>query len=136
MHERSGSNIAVFQKLRDLGVRIGIDDFGTGYSSLSSLKSLPIDCLKIDRVFISNMFSDANSAILLRSIVDLAHALGYVVVAEGVEKDEEVKVLTETGCDLVQGYLFSRPVTPDQIPRLVRQQFLEGTGEKKLIACS
>ncbi len=134
--QTTGSNIAVFQKLRDLGVRIGIDDFGTGYSSLSSLKSLPIDCLKIDRVFISNMFSDANSAILLRSIVDLAHALGYVVVAEGVEKDEEVKVLTETGCDLVQGYLFSRPVTPDQIPRLVRQQFLEGTGEKKLIACS
>jgi len=130
------NNIGIFQQLRDLGVRISIDDFGTGYSSLSSLKSLPIDCLKIDRVFISNMFEDASSTILLRSIVDLAHALDYVVVAEGVEKDEELKVLTETECDLVQGYLFSRPVTPDQIPPLARRHFLGEMGSKMLVACS
>jgi diguanylate cyclase (GGDEF)-like protein len=130
------NNVGIFQNLRDLGVRISIDDFGTGYSSLSSLKSLPIDCLKIDRVFISNMFKDASSAILLRSIVDLAHALHYAVVAEGVEKDEEVEVLRETECDLVQGYLFSKPVTPDQIPGLVGHQFLNESGNKKLAICS
>ncbi|WP_456448844.1 EAL domain-containing protein [Thiolapillus sp.] len=130
------NNAGIFQKLRDLGVRISIDDFGTGYSSLSSLKSLPIDCLKIDRVFISNMFADANSAILLRSIVDLAHALGYVVVAEGVEHHQEVEVLQETECDLVQGYLFSRPVTPDQIPPLAQHHFLAVRENKRMVACS
>ncbi|WP_457673221.1 EAL domain-containing protein [Thiolapillus sp.] len=130
------NNVGIFQHLRDLGVRISIDDFGTGYSSLSSLKSLPIDCLKIDRVFITNMFRDASSAILLRSIVDLAHALDYVVVAEGVEKDEEVEVLRETECDLVQGYLFSRPVTPDRIPPLMEHHFLEETRNKMLAVCS
>lgn len=130
------NNMGIFQRLRDLGVRISIDDFGTGYSSLSSLKSLPIDCLKIDRVFISNMFMDASSTILLRSIVNLAHALDYVVIAEGVEKDEEVEILKETGCDMVQGYLFSRPVTPDRIPQLSRHHFLPVTGDKMLAVCS
>ncbi|BAO44311.1 EAL domain-containing protein [Thiolapillus brandeum] len=130
------NNIGIFQKLRDLGVRISIDDFGTGYSSLASLKSLPIDSLKIDRVFISNMFKDTNSTILLHSIVDLAHALGYLVVAEGVEQDQEVDVLRKTACDLVQGYLFSKPVPPEHIPQLATQHFMAGSKNKRLAACS
>ncbi|WP_456374220.1 EAL domain-containing protein [Thiolapillus sp.] len=133
--QTTSNNMGIFQDLRNLGVRISIDDFGTGYSSLSSLKSLPIDCLKIDRLFIANMFEDAGSAILLHSIVDLAHALNYMVVAEGVEKEQELEVLRETACDLVQGYLFSKPVKPEQIPSLARQQFVNGNRDKMLAVC-
>jgi diguanylate cyclase (GGDEF)-like protein len=123
--QTTGNDFSIFKRLRELGIRISIDDFGTGYSSLSSLKSLPIDCLKIDRLFISDILKDKKSSILLGSIIDVAHALGHVVVAEGVEQEEQLKVLRNIDCDMVQGFLFSRPVLPEAIPALAKTAFMK-----------
>ncbi len=109
---------SVFRKLKELGVRLAIDDFGSGYSSLSSLQHLPIDCLKIDRIFIRDLLTNPKDAVLLGTIMTLAHALRFTVVAEGVEDMAQARVLHGLNCDLVQGYLFSRPVPADQVPAL------------------
>ncbi|WP_457671122.1 EAL domain-containing protein [Thiolapillus sp.] len=130
--QTTGDDFSIFKQLRKLGVRISMDDFGTGYSSLSSLKSLPIDCLKIDRIFISDMLKDESSCILLGTIVDVAHALGHVVVAEGVEEEEQLEVLKDIACDMVQGFLFSRPVLPEKIPALARTCFLPEQSRAKV----
>ena len=123
--QTTGENIDMFNHLRAIGLRIAIDDFGTGYSSLSSLKYLPIDCLKVDRMFVTDMLKDPDSSILLGAIVSVAHALGHDVIAEGVETHEQAIALSGIGCQVVQGYHFSRPVTADQIPDLARKQFLQ-----------
>ncbi len=130
--QTNGDDFSIFEQLRELGVRISMDDFGTGYSSLSSLKSLPIDCLKIDRIFISDILKDESASILLGTIVDIAHALGHVVVAEGVEEEEQLKVLRGAACDMVQGFLFSRPVLPESIPALARTCFLPADSNPKV----
>jgi EAL domain-containing protein (putative c-di-GMP-specific phosphodiesterase class I) len=101
-------------------VRIAIDDFGTGYSSLSVLGDLEVDTLKIDKSFIDGIVGDAAAQFMVRSIMDLALGLGYSVVAEGVESVEQLNLLREMQCPLVQGYFFSRPVQATLIPDLVR----------------
>ena len=111
--------MVVLRQLRELGIRISIDDFGTGYSSLGSLKHLPINTLKIDRVFITDMLNNNEDAVMLGTIIGLAHALGYTVIAEGVEESEQVQVLAGLHCDLAQGYFFAKPVTADEIPRIL-----------------
>jgi len=116
-------NMESFRRLKELGIRIAIDDFGTGYSSLSSLKKLPIDCLKVDQLFIRGMVDEPESATLVGTIVGLAKALGLQVVAEGVETEQEIQILTGLGCDVVQGYYFSRPVTAEEIPGLLDKGF-------------
>lgn len=121
--QTTGDNLEIFERIRALGVRIAIDDFGTGYSSLGSLKKLPIDCLKVDRMFVSDMLQDPNSSILLGTIVGVAQALGHEVVAEGVETLQQVKVLQGIGCDIAQGFFFSRPVPAYEIPALVSIRF-------------
>jgi EAL domain-containing protein (putative c-di-GMP-specific phosphodiesterase class I) len=93
-----------------MGVGISIDDFGTGYSSLAYLKRLPVDELKIDKSFMAHMASDENDAAIVRSTVGLAHELGLTVVAEGVENQETWDLLSALGCDVAQGFFFSRPV--------------------------
>jgi len=123
--QTTGTNVETFEQLRKMGLKIAIDDFGTGYSSLASLKYLPIDCLKIDRAFIIDMLKDANSSILLGTIINVAHALGHTVVAEGVEEYEQVMALNGIGCELIQGYYFSRPVTANEIPNLAHYDFLD-----------
>jgi diguanylate cyclase (GGDEF)-like protein len=100
----------VLGELRELGVRLAIDDYGTGYSSLSYLRRLAIDELKIDKSFILQMGLDDNSAIIVRSTVELAHSLGLVVTAEGVEDSHTQQTLDDLGCDRVQGFLHSRPL--------------------------
>ncbi len=112
--------VRIFDRLRRMGVKIAMDDFGTGYSSLASLKNLPIDCLKIDRLFIMDMMGDRGSTILLEAIVTAAHALGHSVVAEGVETKEQLRLLRDIGCEIIQGYLFSPPVVPEEIPALLK----------------
>lgn len=102
-------NIAVLQAIRDLGVTIAIDDFGTGYSSLSYLAKLPVDILKIDRSFISGMTTTPGGQSLIAAIITLAHSLSLRVVAEGVETEEQSRLLQMLECDEVQGYLFGRP---------------------------
>ena len=98
-----------------MGVQVSIDDFGTGYSSLSYLKRLPIDRLKIDRAFIRDITVNEDSAALSAAIVGLAKSLRLDVVAEGVETPDQLRILEELGCHIVQGFLFSKPVEPDKI---------------------
>jgi diguanylate cyclase (GGDEF)-like protein len=121
--QTTGDNINMFNNLRAIGLKIAIDDFGTGYSSLASLKYLPIDCLKIDRLFVADMLKDPDSSIILGAIVNVAHALGHEVVAEGVETMDQAIALFGIGCETVQGYLFSRPVVADNIPLIAQKNF-------------
>ncbi|MGB1108951.1 MAG: EAL domain-containing protein [Gammaproteobacteria bacterium] len=114
---------SVFQSLHQMGIRIAVDDFGTGYSSLASLKHIPLNYLKIDRLFIKDLLTDHNSATLTGTIVGLGHALGCEVVAEGAEELGQIQALHGMDCDLVQGYYFSRPVPADKIPALVEKTF-------------
>lgn len=101
----------ILARLRELGIRTSIDDFGTGYSSLSYLSNLPVRAIKIDRSFVMNMTTDENSAVIVRSTIELGHKLGLEVVAEGVETEEALEELAALGCDLAQGYYISRPLT-------------------------
>ena len=117
-----GDSAAVIHKLKLLraaGINIAIDDFGTGYSSLSRLAHLPIDTLKIDRSFISEMAVDARSKRLVSIIVSIARAFGLVVVAEGVESQDQLDTLWQLGCDLSQGYLHSKPLPAQQFAALL-----------------
>lgn len=105
----------VIGDLKEKGVRISLDDFGTGYSSLRYLRELPFDKIKIDRSFVQRMDTDPGSRKIIESIISLSHALGYVTVAEGVETKTQAKWLNDINCDLAQGYLFSRPLPPEEI---------------------
>ncbi|MDP9793887.1 diguanylate cyclase (GGDEF)-like protein/PAS domain S-box-containing protein [Catenuloplanes nepalensis] len=111
--------LADLRELRTLGVRIAIDDFGTGYSSLSYLRHLPVDVLKIDKSFIDDIVNDDRQAALVTAIVTLARDLGLTVVAEGIEHPGQRATLNGMGCPYGQGYLFSRPVPPEEIPGTV-----------------
>ncbi|HEX6510392.1 MAG TPA: EAL domain-containing protein, partial [Chloroflexota bacterium] len=102
------------RQLHDMGVRLSIDDFGTGYSSLAYLKRLPIDEVKIDRSFVTDVESNADNAFIVRSLIDLAHNLGIQVVGEGVEDLLALAFLQTHGCELAQGYYLSRPLTPER----------------------
>ena len=102
----------VFGKLRDLGVSIAIDDFGTGYASMSYLRKLPFDKLKIDREFVTNVHSTRDSQAICGALVTLANGLGLRVLAEGTESADEVRYLQLRGCDLYQGFYFSKPLAP------------------------
>jgi PAS domain S-box-containing protein len=99
----------VLSQLKALGVRLSIDDFGTGYSSLCRLQRFPVDVLKIDRAFVSGMENDHETQEIVRTILVLAHSLGMKVVAEGIERAEQMAMLKDLGCELGQGYLFSKP---------------------------
>ncbi len=114
--EKSGHVLA---QLKALGVRLSIDDFGTGYSSLSRLRRIPVDTLKIDRAFISNMDSDKENREIVRAIIVLAHNLGLKVVAEGTETEEHIDLLKQLNCEMAQGYLFSRPADDQTMLKLL-----------------
>ncbi|WP_163795539.1 putative bifunctional diguanylate cyclase/phosphodiesterase [Mycolicibacterium sediminis] len=105
----------VIQRLRDNGLRIAIDDFGTGYATMSYLRDLPIDELKLDRQFISPVLHSPRAAAIVRSVIDLAHALGVACVAEGVEDAATAERLREYGCDVAQGHYFARPMSADEL---------------------
>jgi EAL domain-containing protein (putative c-di-GMP-specific phosphodiesterase class I) len=100
----------VLARLREMGVRLAVDDFGTGYSSLSYLTRLQPDEIKIDKSFVQQMRTDTNSAVIVRSTIDLAHALGLTTVAEGVEDQHTYDALTALGCDRMQGHFIARPM--------------------------
>lgn len=112
--------------LADLGLRLAIDDFGTGYSSLSYLHRMSIDTLKIDRSFVENIPGDEDSEAIIIAIIGLGKSLRLTLVAEGIETTKQATYLQEIGCDLLQGYLFSKPVTAEEFKQLM----LEETGPK------
>jgi len=114
--EDSETAIEAFRDLRALGVRIAIDDFGKGHSSLSSLKMLPVDVLKIDRAFVSELEKDSRDEEIMSAMIDLAHALRLTVVAEGVETAEQLDRLGILMCDLAQGFHLARPLPGEAIP--------------------
>ena len=102
-------------ELKEVGCRFSIDDFGTGYSSLAQLKQLPVDSLKIDRSFVRDIEHDHHDRQIVEAIIAMAHSLGLEVIAEGVEDQYQLDFIDKAGCDLVQGYLFSKPIPYDEI---------------------
>jgi diguanylate cyclase (GGDEF)-like protein len=113
-------SVDILERLSRMGVIVSVDDFGTGYSSMSYLRRFPIDKLKIDRSFITNVMTSADDAAIVQAIISLAHSLRLTVVAEGVETAEQVAFLQKHGCDQYQGYYFSRPVEAAAFAELLR----------------
>lgn len=107
----------VLQAIRNLGVALSMDDFGTGYSSLSRL---PLTEIKIDRSFIMNLEHDANAQAVTTAVIGIGGRLDMTVVTEGVETIRQLDLLCQLGCDVVQGYLFARPMTPDKLEEWIR----------------
>jgi EAL domain-containing protein (putative c-di-GMP-specific phosphodiesterase class I) len=112
---------SLLTELRGLGVRLSIDDFGTGYSSLAYLRRFPVDCLKIDRSFVCGLDADRDSRPIAAAIVEMAHALGLRVVAEGVETRGQLDALVDLGCDAAQGFLFAPALPAPQLEALLQQ---------------
>jgi diguanylate cyclase (GGDEF)-like protein len=109
---RAANNLKI---LREAGMRVAVDDFGTGYSSLSYLNQFAIDCIKIDKSFVDRITRDRQSAIIVASVAKLARSLGISVVAEGVETEAQRMVLTMAGCEMLQGYLFGKPISSREL---------------------
>ncbi len=110
------------EHMRQMGIHFLIDDFGTGFSSMRYLKQLPFDGLKIDRMFIDGVDTNEENAILVRSMIDMAHSLNLKVVAEGIESETDAEFLRQQGCDYGQGYLFGKPVPADQFQAILEAQ--------------
>lgn len=113
--------ISTMNKLNDIGVQLTLDDFGTGYSSLQYLRMLPLDQLKIDRSFVSDLATDSNSRTIVRTIIAMAHSLDLDVIAEGVETLEQRRILLDMGCASFQGYLFGKPMTIEHIEEVLHR---------------
>lgn len=114
--------VCELQSLREMGIRVALDDFGTGYSSLTYLKRFPIDILKIDRSFVSDIAEDEESGAIVKTIINLAHNLNMTVVAEGVETEAQLEFLRTNGCDEVQGYYFCKPLPSEECLEFLRCQ--------------
>jgi EAL domain-containing protein (putative c-di-GMP-specific phosphodiesterase class I) len=113
MHD-SQQTTGELKRLREAGVHIAVDDFGTGYSSLSYLRQLPLDTLKIDRTFVTDLATKASDAAICGAIIAMAHNLGLAVVAEGIETGLQLAFLRDRGCDLAQGFLLAKPLSAEQ----------------------
>jgi diguanylate cyclase (GGDEF)-like protein len=113
--EDAASALSVLRALKEIGVQLAIDDFGTGYSSLSYLQRLPLDFLKVDQSFVEALGVNAEGEAIVCAVINLAHALGLKVVAEGVETTEQLEILRSFRCDMAQGFLFSRPLPAAEI---------------------
>ena len=124
--QHTASTIDTLTRLRDRGVRLSIDDFGTGYSSLSYLDRFPVHSLKIDRTFVAGFGAGHEGPVLARAIIELGQALRLEVVAEGIERADQLGPLRELGCRFGQGFLFSRPLDAAAMDDL-----LEGSAERR-----
>jgi EAL domain-containing protein (putative c-di-GMP-specific phosphodiesterase class I) len=112
--------VGKLQAFKNLGLKVAIDDFGTGYSSLAYLKNFPIDILKIDQAFIRGLSHSPQDRAIVTSVVQLGKSLGFETVAEGVEEEEHVAILSGLGCDYAQGYWFARPVPERELAEKIR----------------
>jgi EAL domain-containing protein (putative c-di-GMP-specific phosphodiesterase class I) len=125
--EQSDTALAALAGLRNLGVRLVLDDFGTGYSSLAYLKTLPLDTIKIDRLFVAGLgVAESADRPIVEAVVSLAHGLGVEVVAEGIETEQQLATVRALGCDRGQGYLFSPPLRGEAVER-----FLHPAGNRR-----
>jgi EAL domain-containing protein (putative c-di-GMP-specific phosphodiesterase class I) len=115
--ENAEKAIGTLKALKELGIQMSIDDFGTGYSSLSYLKHFPIDRVKIDRSFVTDVTSDNDDAAIVAAIISMSHSLNLKVIAEGVETLEQMEFLLQHQCDEVQGYYLARPMSADHVIR-------------------
>jgi len=118
-------NIKTLNQLKNMGVKVAIDDFGTGYSSLNYLKNLPIDSIKVDKSFIDGICLNANGESIVEGIILLAHKMNLEVVAEGVEKKEQLNILREKQCDKIQGYYISKPLQAKEIEELIKREYFD-----------
>jgi EAL domain-containing protein (putative c-di-GMP-specific phosphodiesterase class I) len=107
--------LRILQGIRALGITLSIDDYGTGYSSLSYLQKLSVDRLKIDKSFVSGLLTNERDHLIVKSTIDLAHALNLEVIAEGIETVQQAAILQRLGCDYAQGYLYSRPIAMEKV---------------------
>ncbi len=123
MMEDTERTLATLHLLRQAGVHIALDDFGTGYSSMSYLKRMPLTRLKVDRSFVRELPETEEDRAIVRAIVALANSMNYEVTAEGVETEEQVRRLREMGCNSLQGYFFSKPISPEEIPALLAESW-------------
>ena len=119
--------ISTLRTLKDIGIELAIDDFGTGYSSLSYLKRFPIDRLKIDQSFVSDIVADTDSASISQAIITLGHGLGLRVIVEGVETPEQLEFLHANSCDEIQGYYFSKPLPPAEFEKEHQENVATGS---------
>ena len=119
--QNADASIATLRDLKALGVHLSIDDFGTGYSSLSYLKRLPVDTVKIDRSFVTDLATNPDDASIAQAIINMAHTLGLKVVAEGVETASQLAFLSLHGCDQMQGYYFSKPLPEAEVTEMLRE---------------
>ena len=117
--EEAHAPVTVLASLREYGLRLMLDDFGTGYSSLAYLKRFPLDVLKIDRSFVAGLGRDEEDSAIVAAIVQMAQTLGLTVIAEGVERPEQLERLRELGCDRAQGRLIAAPMPADRVDALM-----------------
>jgi EAL domain-containing protein (putative c-di-GMP-specific phosphodiesterase class I) len=115
MLDTGATTVDALRRLRAFGCYLAIDDFGTGYSSLAAVRQLPVEVLKIDQTFVDGVATDPHDAAVVAAVMSLAQALGKHVVAEGVERPEQARVLLELGCTTVQGFLFARPMPAEVV---------------------
>ena len=120
--QREEQTVEMLHALRAKGIRLAIDDFGTGYSSLSYLTRFPIDVLKIDKSFIDNIPYEKESSTIVVAIIEMSKALGFQVLAEGVEQQEQLDFLAEKGCNIYQGYIKSKPIPAKEFEKLLEEQ--------------
>jgi diguanylate cyclase (GGDEF)-like protein len=126
--QNAENTIYILRELKALGVRIAMDDFGTGYSSLNYLKRFPIDTLKLDKMFVKDIETDTSDAAIVSAVISMAHSLKLKVVAEGVETEQQLAFLQEQKCDRIQGYLFSAPLSADELEAyLIERRSMTGT---------
>jgi len=123
--EHTEAAVQLLHELRALGLKLSIDDFGTGYSSLAYLKRFPIDKLKVDRSFVSQLRPNSQDAAIVQAVIGLGHTLDIKVIAEGVETVQQREWLKRLGCDEIQGYFYSRPLAEPQLLGFVIGQMRE-----------
>jgi EAL domain-containing protein (putative c-di-GMP-specific phosphodiesterase class I) len=119
--------IAILEKLKDIGVTIAMDDFGTGYSSLSYLRQLPVDVVKIDQSFVREIPDSHEDVLIAQAIIAMTQSLNLSLVVEGIENVKQLNFFRQQGCNIVQGFLFSKPVEADEMLRMLAAQSAPGT---------
>ena len=119
MMDTADKALQCIREIKNMGVQVAIDDFGTGYSSLSYLYKYPANLLKIDKSFIDEMSSGEASKQYVAAIISIGHSMGFKVISEGVEEEEQIETLRKIGCDYIQGYIWGKPLQPEEAKKLL-----------------